>query len=334
METVSSRWSDAGTRPAETGARTRIAPPVAILDRALVRLLPAVPRPVVERLAQRYIAGPELKDARETVRRVNAQGKMATIDVLGEEITTEEEAAAIVRAYQDVFADIEQCELDSNVSVKLTALGLKLDYDLCRTNVEKVVRDAAARRNFVRIDMEDSSCTEDTLRLYRELREAGHENVGVVLQAYLRRTVDDVHGLADLRPNVRLCKGIYVEPPEIAFRDFDAVRAGFVKALEALLEHGAYVGIATHDEWLVAEGRRLVGERGLEPHEYEFQMLLGVREELGGGLVRDGHRLRIYVPFGRAWYAYSLRRLQENPKIAGYIAADTIGRIVPFRNGR
>ena len=307
---------------------------MAILDRAIVRLLPAVPRPVVERLAQRYIAGPELKDAREAVRRLNKQGKLATIDVLGEEVTSEADAAAIVRAYQDVFADIEHCGLDSNVSVKLTALGLKLDYDLCRENLESVVRDAAARGNFVRIDMEDSSCTDDTLRLYRELREAGHDNVGVVLQAYLRRTVDDIRALADLEPSVRLCKGIYVESPLIAFPDFDAVRANFVKALEALLDAGAYVGIATHDEWLVDEGRRIVAERVLETSEYEFQMLLGVRRDLGDRLVADGHRLRIYVPFGRHWYAYSLRRLQENPKIAGYIAADAIGRVIPFRNGR
>jgi proline dehydrogenase len=308
---------------------------VAILDRAIVRLLPAVPQPVVERLAQRYIAGAELKDARETVRRLNGEGKMATIDVLGEEITSEADAAAIVRAYQDVFADIEHCGLDSNVSVKLTALGLKLDYDLCRANLESVVRDAARRGNFVRIDMEDSSCTDDTLRLYRELREAGHDNLGVVLQAYMRRTVDDIHRLADLTPNVRLCKGIYVEPPEIAFRDFEAVRANFVKALRELFDAGAYVGIATHDEWLVDEGRRMVSERRLETSEYEFQMLLGVREDLGRRLVADGHRLRIYVPFGRQWYAYSLRRLQENPKIAGYIAADTLARVIPFRsNGR
>ena len=313
---------------------TRIAPLVAILDRAIVRLLPAVPQPLVERLAQRYIAGPELKDARETVRRLNRDGKMATIDVLGEEITSEADAAAIVRAYQDVFADIEHCGLDSNVSVKLTALGLKLDYDVCRANLESVVRDAATRGNFVRIDMEDSSCTDDTLRLYRELREAGHDNVGVVLQAYLRRTVDDIRALADLEPSVRLCKGIYVESPMIAFPDFDAVRANFVKALEALLDAGAYVGIATHDEWLVDEGRRIVAERVLETSEYEFQMLLGVRRDLGDRLVADGHRLRIYVPFGRHWYAYSLRRLQENPKIAGYIAADAIGRVIPFRNGR
>jgi len=305
---------------------------VAIFDRAIVRLLPAVPRPVVQKLSERYIAGPELKDAREAVRRINAEGKLATIDVLGEEITTEEEAAAIVRAYQDVFADIERCGLDANVSVKLTALGLKLGHDLCRDNLRTVVEDAASRGNFVRIDMEDSSTTDDTLRLYRELREEGHRNLGVVLQAMLRRTVSDIDALADLRPSVRLCKGIYVEPPELAYQDYEAVRASFVRALEALLAAGSYVGIATHDDWLLREGRRLVAEHGLTRDDYEFQMLLGVRAELGEELVVDGHRLRIYVPFGRHWYAYSLRRLQENPKIAGYIAADTLGRLIG-RNG-
>jgi proline dehydrogenase len=306
---------------------------VAIFDRAIVRLLPAVPRPVVQKLSERYIAGPELKDAREAVRRINAEGKLATIDVLGEEISTEEEAAAIVRAYLDVFADIERCGLDSNVSVKLTALGLKLGHDLCRDNLRTVVEDAASRGNFVRIDMEDSSTTDDTLELYRELREEGHENIGVVLQAMLRRTQSDIAALADLKPSVRLCKGIYVEPPDLAYQDFEAVRASFVSALEALLDAGCYVGIATHDEWLLAEGRRLVAERGLAREAHEFQMLLGVRPELGDELVVEGHRLRIYVPFGRHWYAYSLRRLQENPKIAGYIAADTLGRLLGRRNG-
>jgi proline dehydrogenase len=306
---------------------------VAIFDRAIVRLLPAVPRPLVQKLSERYIAGPELKDAREAVRQVNAEGKLATVDVLGEEITNEEEAAAIVRAYLDVFADIEHCGLDSNVSVKLTALGLKLGYDLCRENLHVVVEDAASRGNFVRIDMEDSSTTDDTLRLYRELRESGHDNVGIVLQAMLRRTDADIRALADLKPSVRLCKGIYVEPLGLAYQEFEAVRASFVRALEALLAAGCYVGIATHDEWLLDEGRRLVSERGLGPEEYEFQMLLGVRPELGDELVREGHRLRIYVPFGRHWYAYSLRRLQENPKIAGYIAADTLGRLIGRRNG-
>jgi proline dehydrogenase len=306
---------------------------LAIFDRAIVRMLPAVPRPLVQKLSGRYIAGTELKDARETVRRLNAEGKLATIDVLGEEITNEDEAAAIVRSYQDVFADIEHCGLESNVSVKLTALGLNLDYDVCRADLRVVVEDAASRGNFVRIDMEDSSTTDDTLRLYRELREQGYDNVGVVLQAMLRRTHDDIVGLADLKPSVRLCKGIYVEPPELAYQDFEEVRASFVRGLEALLDAGSYVGIATHDEWLLDEGRRLVAERGLSRDEYEFQMLLGVCPQLGDELVREGHRLRIYVPFGRHWYAYSLRRLQENPKIAGYIAADTLGRLIGRRNG-
>jgi proline dehydrogenase len=305
---------------------------VAIFDRAIVRLLPAVPRPVVQKLSERYIAGPELKDARETVRRLNAEGKAATIDVLGEEITTEEEAAAIVRAYQDVFADIERCGLDSGVSVKLTGLGLKLSYDLCRDNLRTVVQDAASRGNFVRLDMEDSSTTDDTLRLYRELREDGHDNVGVVLQAMLRRTLADVAALAELKPSVRLCKGIYVESAEVAYQDYEAVRASYVRALQALLDAGCYVGIATHDEWLLGEGRRIVAERGLERDAYEFQMLLGVRPARGDELVVEGHRLRIYVPFGRHWYAYSLRRLQENPRIAGYIASDTVGRLFG-RNG-
>jgi proline dehydrogenase len=305
---------------------------VAIFDRAIVRLLPAVPRPVVQKLSERYIAGPELKDARETVRRLNAEGKAATIDVLGEEITTEEEAAAIVRAYQDVFADIERCGLDSGVSVKLTGLGLKLSYDLCRDNLRTVVQDAASRGNFVRLDMEDSSTTDDTLRLYRELREDGHDNVGVVLQAMLRRTLADVAALAELKPSVRLCKGIYVESAQVAYQDYEAVRASYVRALQALLDAGCYVGIATHDEWLLGEGRRIVAERGLERDAYEFQMLLGVRPARGDELVVEGHRLRIYVPFGRHWYAYSLRRLQENPRIAGYIASDTVGRLFG-RNG-
>src|SRR5207244_728359 len=222
-------------------ASANIASPLAILDRPIVRMIPAVPRPLVQKLSKRYIAGPELKDARETVRHVNAEGKLATIDVLGEEITNEDEAAAIVRAYQDVFADIEHCGFDSNVSVKLTALGLKLDYEVCRENLRVVVEDAASRRNFVRIDMEDSSTTDDTLRLFRELREEGHHNLGVVLQAMLRRTTDDVAALADLKPSVRLCKGIYVEPPELAFQEYEEVRRAYVRALEALLDAGCYV---------------------------------------------------------------------------------------------
>jgi proline dehydrogenase len=301
---------------------------VALYDRAIVRLLPAVPKPIVRRLSAPYIAGASLADACRVVKSLNAKGKLATVDVLGEEITSAEEAAAIVRAYKDVFEAIEREGLDATVSVKLTALGLELDHELCRANVTEVVEHASERGNFVRIDMEDSSTTDATLTLYRELRERGHDNVGIVLQAYLRRTTDDVHALADLSPNVRLCKGIYVEPASIAFTSDDAIRASFVECLDALLDAHAYVGIATHDEWLIGEALRVVGERGLEREEYELQMLLGVREQRASELVAAGHRLRVYVPFGEQWYAYSLRRLQENPAMAGTVARATIGRML------
>jgi proline dehydrogenase len=299
---------------------------VTLLDKAIVRMLPAVPRPIVQRFSSRYIAGTTLSDAVGVVQALNGEGKLATIDVLGEEITRESEARAIAEAYRDVFRAIVSERLDSAVSVKLTALGLDLSYELSRDNLESVLREAAAHGNFVRIDMEDSSTTSDTLRMYRELRERGFDNVGVVLQAYLRRTLDDVAALSDLTPNVRLCKGIYVEPPSIAFTDYDAVRANYVRSLEALFETGGYVGIATHDEWLIGEGLRRV--EGMSPSEYEFQMLLGVREQRASELVAAGHRLRVYVPFGEHWYQYSLRRLQENPAMAGTIAKATVGRVL------
>jgi proline dehydrogenase len=302
---------------------------VALLDRAIVRVLPAVPRPVVKRLSQRYIAGPALADAVAVVRALNEQGKTATIDVLGEEISRREEAQALLEEYEDVFETIEREGLDSNISVKLTGLGLELDYDFCRENTFELVREAAARNNFVRIDMEDASTTTRTLDLYRELREEGLDNVGVVLQAYMKRTLADAAALMDLRPNVRVCKGIYVEPPEIAYQDFETVRVSFIEALATLLGAGAYVAVATHDDWVIGEALALIEERGLPADGYEFQMLLGVKPELGDELVREGHRLRIYVPYGRRWYEYSLRRLQENPKIAGYVALDTLKRLRP-----
>ena len=306
---------------------------MSLVDSAIVRLLPAVPKQVVRRISEHYIAGEELDDALRVVLELNAEGKLATLDVLGEEVTDPKEARAIADAYREAIDAFKRGSLDSNISVKPTALGLNLSHELFRKNLEDVARHAAERGNFVRIDMEDSSTTDDTLRTYRELREAGHDNVGIVLQARLKRTIDDVRALAELRPNVRVCKGIYLEPPEIAFRDFEAVQASFVQTLKELLEGGSYVGIATHDEWLLEQGKRVVAEHGLARDDYEFQMLLGVRPGLGDDLVREGHRLRIYTPFGRHWYSYSLRRLQENPKIAGYIAADTFNRLLPGRNG-
>jgi proline dehydrogenase len=299
---------------------------LALLDRAIVRVLPAVPRPVVRRLSSHYIAGSELADAVRVAQRQNAAGKLATIDVLGEETRDAAEARAIADEYDRVLETVERERLDSNISLKPTALGLRIGRDLCRDNLERVIRNAAARGNFVRIEMEDATTTDDTLDLYRELRAAGHENIGIVLQASLRRTLEDVRALGDLRPNVRLCKGIYVESPEIQIKDYDEVRANFVELLDALLGAGSYVGIATHDDWLVEQARTRV--EPLDRDAYEFQMLLGVRPELGERIVAERHRLRIYVPYGRQWYEYSLRRLQENPKIAGYVAADTVARLL------
>ena len=297
---------------------------MALLDRAIVRLLPAVPKPVVQRLSSRYIAGPTLEDAIRVVRKLNAKGKLATVDVLGEEVSSADEARAITGQYHDALARIDEEGLDANVSVKLTGFGLELDEELCRENLEAVVLDAAARNNFVRIDMEDSSTTDRTLALYRELRDAGHANVGVVLQAYLRRTISDLEGL----DNVRLCKGIYVEPVAIAYREFAEVRANYVRCLETLVAQGTYIGIVTHDEHLIGEALRIVQDAGLPPDRYEFQMLLGVSPDRADELVAQGHRLRVYVPYGTHWYEYSVRRLQENPKIAGYVAADAFGRLL------
>jgi proline dehydrogenase len=302
---------------------------VALLDRAIVRVLPAVPRPLVQRLSARYIAGPSLADARRVVAELNAQGKLATVDVLGEEIAKASETETITDEYVAALDAFERDGLDANVSIKPTALGLKLDYDLCKRNTERVIAAAEPTNRFVRIDMEDASTTDDTLRLFRELRDEGHPRVGPVLQASLRRTVDDAKALAGA--SVRLCKGIYIESEAIQFHDDEAVRVSFVRALEALFEGGCYAAVATHDEWLVEQALRLIREGNLGLDRYEFQLLLGVRPELGDRLVREGHRLRIYVPYGRKWYEYSLRRLQENPKVAGYIATDTFNRLVPGR---
>jgi proline dehydrogenase len=302
---------------------------VTILDRAIVRALPAVPRPVVKRLSSRYIAGTTLAEACDVVRDLNAQGKEATLDVLGEEVTLREEATGLRDAYRRALDTIDEAALRCNVSVKLTALGLKLDPELCRSNLVALVEEAAPFGNFVRIDMEDSSTTSETLALYRDLRNGGHDNLGIVLQAALKRTLKDIEGLADLTPNARVCKGIYVEPAEIAYQEDETIRLNFLDVLEALFDVGSYVGIATHDDWLIGEALALVERRMLGRADYEFQMLLGVRPELGDQLVREGHRLRVYVPFGRRWYEYSIRRLQENPKLAGYVALDTLKRLRP-----
>lgn len=290
-----------------------------LLDRAISASLPFVPKPIVGFFSRPYIAGSESDDAIASVRALEASGAMATLDILGEFITEPAQAEANAASYGELLERIAAERLeDCYVSVKPTALGLLLDRELCLRLMRGLVEQAARLGNFVRLDMEDSACTDLEIGIYRELRESHPEHVGIVLQAMLRRTLDDVEALTDRPANFRLCKGIYLEPHTIAYTDYDIVRRNFAWALERMFERGAYVGIATHDEMLIWEALRLVDKHGVARERYEFQMLLGVREELRKILLDAGHRLRVYVPFGREWYAYSVRRLRENPTIAGH----------------
>jgi proline dehydrogenase len=298
---------------------------MSVFNRLLVTTLPLVPKGIVRRVASRYVAGETLDDAVQTVRDLNAQGAMATLDVLGEEVHEREKADAAVEEYLRVFAAISAQKLDSNVSIKPTMLGLKIDEGFCRDNIERIVATAKEHGNFVRIDMEDRTTTDATLRIYRDLH-ARYGNVGVVLQAYMRRTLRDIEELPEQGANVRICKGIYVEPREAAWKGYDTVRANYVEALEKLIVRGVYPAIATHDEYLACRGVALVDQHGLPRDRYEFQMLLGVDEELRRILIAGGHRLRVYVPYGRDWYAYSIRRLRENPEVARHVLRAMLSR--------
>ena len=292
---------------------------MSLLDKTVSLLLPAVPKPIVGYFSKRYIAGASRDDAFRVVRELEAEGAMATLDILGEFISSPEQADANTRAYVDLVQAIAASGFaQANVSVKLTALGLLLDRARCLENMRTLIRIASALGSFVRIDMEDAQCTDATLAIYRSLRVEWPRAVGVVLQARLRRTLDDIESLTAEPANFRICKGIYLEPRTIAYTDARIIRDNFALAIERALARGAYVGIATHDEQVVWEALRLIRHFGLTREQYEFQMLLGVEEELRRILLRAGHRLRVYVPFGEEWYAYSVRRLRENPQIAGY----------------
>ena len=297
-----------------------------IIDRAIANSVPAIPRPIVRRISSRYIAGDTLDDAIATVRDLNRQGCVATIDLLGESTESKADAAQQLRDYKKVVDALDEHGLKSGLSVKLTGLGLTLNEELCRANLEEIVIYASEKGRFVRVDMEDSPHTSATLDMVLDLHER-HENVGAVIQAYMRRSLEDVQRLAQAGVSVRLCKGIYDEPRQIAYKDFDTVRENYRLLLEELLKGGSYVGIATHDEYLVWHALRLIHQLEIPKEHYEFQMLLGVDEELRGILVGAEHHLRVYVPFGEDWYEYSTRRLKENPKIAGYVARDVIGSI-------
>jgi proline dehydrogenase len=268
--------------------------------------------------SRKYIAGETLQDAVKVVQDFNSKGILATLDVLGESIKSKGEAADAKFNALEVLNAITKFKLNANLSIKPTQMGLSIDEDFAYNQVEELVKRAKEINNFVRIDMEDSPYTDATFSLLKRLR-TKYDNVGVVVQAYLKRTFDDVVCLNKMNTNYRLCKGIYVEPAEIAYKDKQAIRDNFIKVLRKMFADGVYVGIATHDDYLVDAAYNMIKEMNIPKHKFEFQMLLGVKETLRDKINADGYRIRIYVPFGKDWYPYSIRRLKENPAMAGTI---------------
>ena len=288
------------------------------------RGLPLVPKPIVGRVAMRYVAGETLDDALRAIEELAREGAMATMDLLGEEVRERPKALASAAEYERMLDAIAERKLNANISVKLSALGLKIDEGFCLENLDRIAAAAARHGNFVRVDMEDATTTDATLRIFRETQ-ARHGNLGVVFQAYMRRTLSDIGALPERGANVRLCKGIYVEPRAVAFKDYETVRLNFLQALEKLFERGIYTGIATHDEHLVCGALGLIDRHRVPRERYEFQMLLGVEPALRRILLAEGHRLRVYVPYGRDWYPYSTRRLRENPEVAKHVMKAFLG---------
>ena len=300
---------------------------MSIINIAIANMLPFVPKPVVGFFAKRYIAGDKLEDAIRVISELNNEGFMCTINILGENIKKIESAVNYLQRYKEILNELTEKKLDSNISIKMTQMGMGLDDKVCLKQMDEIIQLSKKENNFVRIDMEESIYTSKTLEIHSKLAKK-HNNVGIVIQAYLRRSESDVSELIKIEAGVRLCKGIYVEPREIAFKDRENIRQNYTRLLKMLLKGGRYVGIATHDERLVYEAYNIINEMGLGKEEYEFQMIYGVNKEMGKKILADGHRLRIYVPYGEEWHAYSIRRLKENPDIAGHI----IKNILSFNN--
>jgi len=296
-----------------------------LFDKMVVWSLPLIPKPIVGYFSKNYIAGARLKDAVVKIKELNAKGMMATLDLLGEESASKTQAEEATAEYLHMLKIIDENKLNSNVSVKPTQLGLVIDKEFCYQNIRKIVNEARKFNNFVRIDMEDHTATSDSIEIYLRLKKEFDGYVGLVIQAYLRRTSADVNALIKEKANLRLCKGIYVEERTIAYKDMAVINENYKFNLKKLLTNHCYTGIATHDEKLVWYALRLIEELGLKKEEYEFQMLLGVDEMLRQIIVDSGHRLRVYVPFGKDWYAYSVRRLKENPRMAGYVFKRVLG---------
>ncbi len=299
---------------------------MAFLSTVIARSIPFIPKPVVGYFAKPYIAGESLADGVRVVKDLNARGIMATMDVLGESVSSREESLDMRRQCEEVLHTIHREKLDSNLSIKPTQMGLTLDTDFCEENVRVLCEIAKGYGNFVRIDMEDHPTTDATLRMYRNLRRDFRGHVGTVIQSYMRRSESDITTLLDEDvTNLRLCKGIYVEPESVAFKGREEVRENYKALLRLILRRGGYPGIATHDDPLLQDALALVKELGLPASAYEFQMLLGVRPQTRDAIVAAGHRMRVYVPFGKQWYAYSTRRLKENPNVAMHIVKAILG---------
>ncbi len=290
-----------------------------ILNKLITTALPIIPKAIVGQVAKRYIAGIKLSDGVSAVQNLNSRSMMATMDLLGEDVTNDAETEEVKNNILDILHSIKEHNLDANLSLKPTQLGLKIDKELAYRNIKAIIKGAKEFGIFVRIDMEDASTTDDTLGLYYRLRKEGFENIGVAIQSYMRRSESDVRTLVQKRANIRLCKGIYNELPSIAYKERQEIRDNYLKLLQIMLEGGSYVGIATHDDFLLDGAIAMIEKMGLKKEQYEFQMLLGVREKRRDQIVRRGNRLRVYVPFGEQWYAYSTRRLKENPLMAWYI---------------
>ena len=298
-----------------------------LVDRAIASLLPLVPKPLVRAVARPYIAGETVAELVAALTLLNHDGCMAAAGMLGELVESRGEAEAAVRGYESVLEAIERRNIDSNIHVKPTHLGLKIDETFCFENLRRLAGAARECDNFVRIDMEDASCATATLALHARLREE-FDNVGTVIQSYLRRSLDDVRALVRMPkpPNVRLCKGVYIEPRTVAYSQREIIQDNFVWLLQELLDAGCYVGIATHDEHLVWRAAKVIDRMQIDRSRYEFQMLLGVQPSLRRIILDAGHRLRVAAPFGPQWYPYSVRRLRKNPAIAKHVIQAMLSR--------
>jgi proline dehydrogenase len=295
-----------------------------MINQLIARMLPYFPEKIVWIFSKRYISGESISDALAESQKLNKEGVMVTVDLLGEYINNLSEADTYKAQYINLIKKFTTEKINGNFSVKPSMFGLLLDSEACYRNLRDIVEVAEKCDSFIRIDMEDSTCVTVEIEIYRRLKIEFPTRVGLVLQAYMRRTPDDVRGLMDLNHpeaplNFRLCKGIYIESEHIAFKKFQEIRDQYIGNLRFMLENGMYVGIATHDKYLVDKAYEIIEHLKLPKDKYEFQMLFGVTPQLRRSIVNNGHRLRVYVPYGKQWFGYSTRRLKENPGMVCHI---------------